>query len=278
MNNQNMNTHLNNAKPTRFATYLFWLIWPFRKLGEGIGWLAKGCWLGMQWGLRETAYWLRLFLFTSRRFLRIELLLAALGAVLFFGWVLTQDMVQNQRAMLEHCYIYFTAIMILFSMNLIPRERDEETLEILWSQPISRNKLIILQLTTLTAWALILCIGVIAGLNQFMAYNEDYLYLIPILIVTTAFAVGAITILVSTFCRQAIATGLVSLLILGAHYYWLRELGPIQLFYNPIPMPGGEMQGGFMNYLPNRIFLLILTGFVLDYLFRRLRRTAEWFT
>ncbi len=33
-----------------------------------------------------------------------------------------------------------------------------------------------------------------------------------------------------------------------------------------------------MPLIMNRFFVIGLVGFVLDYLFRRLRRTAEWFT
>src|SRR5690606_35865943 len=107
------------------------------------------------------------------------------------------------------------------------------------------------------------------------------------------------------------ATGLVTLLILGVHYYWLRNLGPVEVFYNPIPLPelkkaGFDFSRGSIgpgnqpfnivsaifglpgmiirslhldfNFIFNRIVVLVVTGFVLDYLFRRLKRTAEWFT
>jgi hypothetical protein len=262
-------------------------------LCETLVWIMRSLWGGLRWSWLEMRYWFRLFIYTSRLFLRVELLFAAIGALLFFSLIITQDMVRNQHTMLEHCYLFFTGIMVLFSMNLIPREREEETLEILWSQPINRNKMILLQLLTLTVWSLVLCLLVVLGFSQFMPYNEKHIYILPILVMTTVFTVGSITILVSTFCRQAIATGLVALLLLGVHYFWLRNLGPINLFFNPIPFPEEALQRGagrfankntegimplLISIAMNRFFVIVLTGFILDYLFRRLKRTAEWFT
>lgn len=237
-------------------------------------WLRTGCVLGYY----ETAYWAGLFLYSSRKFLRVESYLSLLGAIAFFGAVLLQDMATNQRALLEYCNIYFTIIMVLLAMNLLPREREEDTLEILWSQPMRRGKLIVLQLITLTTWILLLCLFVVFFFSRFSAYPGFNLILL-LFVVTNSFAVGAITAVVSTFCRHAIATGLVALLIMGIHLFWLRELGPIQIFYNPLPDPSAkEQQIMWFNIIFNRIVTLALIGFALDYLFRRLRRTAEWFT
>lgn len=264
---------------------------------------------GSTWLYRETLYWTRLFRYTSRHFLRIEAFLALVGAFAFFGVIFTQNRVGNLHEFLEYSYIYFSIVMALLAMNLLPRERDEETLEILWSQPMSRSGLIVLQLLTLTVWIFILCGIVTLFFMRFSAYRES-LWPFFVLILSTSFCVGALTVLVSTYCRHAIATGLVTLLILGVHYYWLRQLGPIEVFYNPILTPGqmdalsmkmsmgrgmgmgpggpggpgfggGGGQPGNVNAFDlifNRIVVLFLIGFIMDYLFRRLRRTSEWFT
>ena len=287
-----------NAKPEKSS--IIKTGWIF--FVDSCDWLWNSVKNGYLWFILEFRYWLRLFIFTSKRLLRIELLLAIFGAILFFGIIISKDMARSQQTMLEQMYLFFTAIMVLFSMNVIPKEKEEGTLEILWSQPISRNKLIILQLSTLTAWTFVLSLVFLFSINHFSAYQEKYFLVMTILITTTSFTTGAITILVSTFCRQAIATGLVSLLILGIHYFWLKDIGPINLFYNPIPLPAEEFQKGLkiagqgfqdisqntgssgwmlllnMFFLFNRLFTLMVAGFVLDYLFRRLRRTAEWFT
>lgn len=180
------------------------------------------------------------------------------------------------RDLLHYSYLYFTAVMVMLCMNLLPRERDDNTLEILWSQPMRRGAMVFFQLFTVSIWILLLGVLVIFFFGYFGAYPGGEGTAILFLF-TTSFTVGAITILLSTFCRHGIATGLVALLILGVHFYWLRPLGPIELFYNPIPPPGARGYSfGFSIF--NRVITLVLAGFVLDYLFRRLRQTAKWFT
>lgn len=240
--------------------------------------IGRGLAAASVWCVRETAYSFHLFTYTSRRFLRIEAYLALAGAFIFFGILLTQGQVDNQRDLLHYCYIFFTAVMILLAMNLLPKEREEETLEIIWSQPMSRNRLIVVQLLTLTIWVSLLTLIVMLVFGRYSAYQEGR-WLLLYCVLTTSFAVGAVTVLISTFCRHAIATGLVAMLILGVHLFWLRSLGPIELYYNPIAYVGQPPQrGASFNLHFNRIMLIFLVGFVLDYLFRRLKRTAEWFT
>lgn len=240
------------------------------------------------WSFYETGYRYRLFTYTSHRFLRVEAYLALAGALAFFGTIFVQDQARNLNSFLEYSYIYFSFIMVLLAMNLLPREREEETLEILWSQPMSRNQLIIVQLLTLTIWVFLLS-TIVLMMYLYLSPYEETLWPYFVLIATTSLFVGALTVLVSTYCRHAIATGLVTLLILGVHYYWLRKLGPVEVFFNPIPLPGvaesvnpferlGRRDTGTFDIVFNRVVALCLTGFVLDFLFRRLKRTAEWFT
>ena len=247
---------------------------------------------GTIWLYHEVHFWFHLFSYTSRRFVKAEAMLSVLGAIAFFGVVIVQDKAPNLHSFLEFSYLFFSVVMVLMAMNLLPRERDEETLEILWSQPMRRSSLIILQLFTLASWILLFSLISVLVFNLYTAYPEPIWQYI-LLVVTTAFTVGCITVLISTFTRHALATGLVTVLILGIHYYWLRVLGPLEIFYNPLPIPEitastgrGDfgMGGGFntrnsmFDLYFNRGILLVLVGFILDYLFRRLRRTAEWFT
>ncbi len=279
----------------------------FRRLGQAgknAGWLAKN---GIQWIWWETSYWFKLFLYTTRRILHIEVFLSLIGAFAFFGWVISRNLADNPRDLLYYCYIYFCVVTILTAMSLLPRERDEDTLEILWSQPIRRSSLIVIQLITITLWQLALCTAVVFFFSRFIAYTEGRWLIIP-LVVTSSFAVGSVTVLISTFTRHSMATGLVALLIFGIHFFWLQQLGPVQIFYSTFPViPPAPRQDGmgsasmntalsapmlifsaislifnkispYMPMLMNRFFVFGLVGFVLDYLFRRLRRTAEWFT
>jgi ABC-type transport system involved in multi-copper enzyme maturation permease subunit len=192
--------------------------------------------------------------------------------------VINENRADNMRDLLYYCYLYFTVVMVLLCMNLLPRERDENTLEILWSQPMRRGILIFMQLMTVAAWVFLMSLFVVFFFGYFSSYSDGRLSIV-IYLFTTSFTVGAITILVSTYCLHGIATGLVTLLILGVHFYWLRPIGPIELFYNPIPYPGADVRpDGLFGLIFNRTITLVLAGFVLDYLFRRLRQTARWFT
>ena len=90
-------------------------------------------------------------------------MLSVLGAIAFFGVVIVQDKAPNLHSFLEFSYLFFSVVMVLMAMNLLPRERDEETLEILWSQPMRRSSLIVLQLFTLSSWILLfslICSGI----------------------------------------------------------------------------------------------------------------------
>lgn len=249
-----------------------------RKTGRGIRSVYRAVLVALVWLWLEFGYWLRLFFYTSRRFLRIEMYLSLVGAFVFFGWIQTNNRADNMNHLLHYCYIYFTVVMVLLCMNLLPRERDENTLEILWSQPMRRGPMIAMQLTTVSIWVFLLSLFVVFFFGYFGSYLEGRTIALLFLL-TTSFTVGAITVLVSTLCLHGIATGLVTLLILGAHFYWLSPLGPIDLFYNPIPLPGFRSRPPMMgSMIFNRVITLVLAGFVLDYLFRRLRQTARWFT
>jgi hypothetical protein len=274
----------------------------------------------MKWSRLEFLYWFRLFLYTSRNFLRLEALLTVVGAVLFFGYVITNDLAQNGELLIYYSYIYFSVVMVLLAMNVLPRERENGTLEILWSQPLRRSSIIVVQLITLSIWMFVLNLIWLGFIQYFTAYPEGK-WILLILVWTTTIGVGALTLLVSTFCRHSIATGLVMMLILGLHFYWLTSIGPVQFFFIPTNLElminppatstpsfgGGNFGGGRGNFgggnnfgggsggasflvsfsaftaiyfdmMFNRITLIVTVGFILDFLFRRLRRTAEWFT
>ncbi|MDP8243915.1 MAG: ABC transporter permease subunit [Candidatus Hinthialibacter antarcticus] len=241
-------------------------------------WGAK---TGAVFSVRETIYWLRLFLYTSKRYLRVETYLSLIGALVFFGYIISNDMARSQLDLLKHTYLYFTIVMVWLASSLLPREREERTLEILWSQPMGRGPMVTLQLITLTIWITALCAGVIAFFSQYSSYQEGK-WTILLCVSSTAFAVGAVTVLISTFTRHVIATALVALLVFGVHYYWLTELGPLSFYPFPIHPPGYVPPRWGAPKEPslwlNRTVLIVMVGFVLDYLYRRLKRTAEWVT
>ncbi|MBI1390770.1 MAG: ABC transporter permease subunit [bacterium] len=248
---------------------------------RGIKTAGRGVKTAIAVTVREVIYWLRLFVYTSRRYLRVETYLALIGAICFFGYVVSNDMARTQRELLAYNYIYFTAATVWLASTLLPREREENTLEILWSQPMSRAGLITLQIVTLTVWMTALCALVVYGFSRFSSYQEGK-WLIVLCVSTTSLVVAAATVLISTFTRHVIATALLALLVFGVHYYWLTSLGPIALYPFPIKAPDAPVVrwGGPRDpsLWVNRIAAMALAGFIFDYLYRRLRRTAEWFT
>lgn len=247
---------------------------PIERVGALLGVVGSGLKHGLHWLGVESLYWSRMFYYVSRRFVRAEAAMALVALLVVFGTMLSNGMLSSANAWLETNYIVFTLVMIVFCANLLPREREEQTLEILWSQPISRNVLIVFQLLVLTLWCTILAALVMGVVGYFTLYMESFGWIL-LSVVTTTFAVGAITILISTFTRQTLSTLLLAVLVFGLHYAWLRPLGPLDLYTMTAIVEPERDQPGF---LVNRIALAVLLGFVLDYLFRRLRRTAEWFT
>lgn len=294
-------------KPNRFRRILQGFVGFFTGIPGALYALGILIWQFLKWSRLESAYWFRLFLYTSRNFLRLEALLTVVGAVLFFGYVITNDLAQSGEALIYYSYIYFSVVMVLLAMNVLPREREIGTLEILWSQPLRRSSMAVVQLLTLSVWMLVLNLIWLGFIQYFTAYPEGK-WILLILVWTTTVSVGALTLLISTFCRHSIATGLVMMLLLGLHFYWLTSIGPIQFYFIPgnleqminpesvsTPNFGGGRgnfgggRGGFngggasfsaiyFDLMFNRITLMVTVGFIFDFLFRRLRRTAEWFT
>lgn len=280
-------------KPNRFRKVLQGFVGFFTGIPGALYALGILIWQFLKWSRLESAYWFRLFLYTSRNFLRLEALLTVVGAVLFFGYVITNDLAQSGEALIYYSYIYFSVVMVLLAMNVLPREREIGTLEILWSQPLRRSSMVVVQLLTLSVWMLVLNLIWLGFIQYFTAYPEGK-WILLLLVWTTTVSVGALTLLISTFCRHSIATGLVMMLLLGLHFYWLTSLGPVQFFYIPLDLVGlidpaqaaprgfggrgGSSNSGWFDLMFNRITLIVTVGFILDFLFRRLRRTAEWFT
>ena len=137
-----------------------------------------------------------------------------------------------------------------------------------------------MQLITITVY-MGLVLGITLMLYGRFKATEMYTGYVLGMSLSTGLTVGSLTVLISTFCRHGIATGIISSLIVGAHYVWIPTLGPIALFFNPFPESLGLFQNAQLNVgsiIGNRIFAGILLIFIFDYLVRRLRRTARWFT
>ena len=255
--------------------------WPkagARRLWLGLRAASRGAKFAAQWAWGDARFYSALFIYTSRRFLRVEGYLALTAIILWFGFMFMSSGVKGGQIILNTYYSAFTIAMILIAMSLLPRERDEGTLEILWSQPFPRGGIILIQLFSLTAWLAIIMFFMGLFFGSFLS-SEAYFFWVAFFALTTAFAVALITVLIATFCRNAIATGVVAILIFGIHIFWIREIGPINLYFNPLPSALAIRRDISIGAcVANRVFLLILLGFVYDYLLRRLRHSAPWFT
>ena len=259
------------------------LVWRWPRRGVGAAWHGvkygvMGCVHGIRWSWREAGYWRTLFFSLSKQFLSGEGVVALVLSFYMFGTLFIQPRPVGGKELLDISYMLVTMLMILFGMNLLPRERDNRTLEMLWSQPISRAGLALLQLLTLTIWMGIMQGVVFLFYSRFAVVQMD-VAIVMMMSLSTGLCAGLLTVLMSTFCRHGIATGIVSALIIGAHYGWIQHIGPIALFENPIPpLQGMRAELPIGGIIFNRIFVVILMIFLFDYLVRRLRRTARWFT
>jgi len=253
-------------------------------------------------------YYAALFLYTSRLFLRLEGYLALAVVLIYFTVLFLSVKPKGGDAILEAYYIIFTCGMILVAMNLLPRERGGRTLEILWSQPFSRGGIILVQVISLTVWCAVL-MGLLHVLFSRFLAAEGYAFWVGIYSLSTAFSVGIITVFVSTFCRNAIATGIVAAVIFGIHYFWLTDLLPpitielrgghlerlgliskdfepfvvhVSLYFNPLPPATFARELNphvpIREAILNRVFLLVGLGLVYDWLLLRLRRSSMWLT
>lgn len=259
---------------------LFWR-WPkaaVRASWQGLRNGIRNSWRGLCWLSRELRYRSTLLLSLSRIWMTLDGFVAFVAIFILMGMLFTRGVPVGGRDILDLWYRLVTLLMILFGMNLLPRERERRTLELLWSQPISRAGLVLMQLLATVFWLGVMlgCVLVIYGSFKSTQLYSGYVMFLSL---STGLGVGLITVLISTFCRQGIATGIVAVLLIGAHYVWFPQVGPIAMFFNPLPAPtdiGAKISVG--PIIANRIFMLILLAFVFDYLVRRLRRTARWFT
>lgn len=262
------------------------LVWRWPKAAargtwRGLGSCARGVRGFARWCGAAARYYAALFLYTSRRFLRLEGYLALFGVTICFAFFFMSGGMKGGREILDRYYILLTLGMILLAMNLLPRERDDRTLEILWSQPFPRGAMILVQILSLTVWCAVLMGLMFALFGRYLSARGFTLW-VGIFGLSTVFAVALITVLISTFCRNAIATGIVAILIFGIHYFWMTNLGPISLYFNPIPSailgPQDPRNVPVIAAVVNRVFVLCLLGFVYDFLLRRLRHGSQWLT
>lgn len=275
---------------SKFGAWFRWLkslpanvFWHWPKCAVAASWrgLKHGChasWRGMCKFGREMRYRGTLLLSLSRIWMTLDGFVACVAILILMGILFLRGVPIGGRDILDLLYRLIALLMILFGMNLLPRERERRTLELLWSQPISRAGLVFMQLLATVFWLGIM-LGIVLLAYGILKSTQLYSGYVLLLALSTGLGVGLITVLISTFCRQGIATGIVAVLLIGAHYVWFPQLGPVAMFYNPLPPPteiGAKIQVG--SIVANRIFLLVLLAFVFDYLVRRLRRTARWFT
>jgi len=259
--------------------------WSPKATVRGLWCVVRACARGLRravwWSWATARYYAALFLYTSRRFFRLEGLLAAAVTAVYFASVFLTYIPKGGREILGHYYIVFTIGMILLAMNLLPRERDERTLEVLWSQPLHRGAIVLVQIVSLTVWCAVLMVLMSILFGRYLT-GEGFALWVSMFGLTSAFSVALITVLISTFCRNAVATGIVAVLVFGVHYFWLKDLGPINIYFNPLPPPillaRASPDVPVISAVANRLFLLCFLGLAYDYLLLRLRHSSRWLT
>jgi hypothetical protein len=132
-----------------------WLAWKFLLrliplVWRGLRWAGRGVWSAIKFGSQWLGNGMLLFSYSSRRLFTAGTAAATAAAVyawLYLGWRAEGDA-------LGILFVPALALSVLFSMNVLPRESEGHTMEIFFSLPVKRYRLVIWHLLTIAVWLL----------------------------------------------------------------------------------------------------------------------------
>jgi hypothetical protein len=200
-------------------------------------------------------------------------------AALLGGWtlyVLKTPMGAGEeffQASLQTIFPVDLLLAILFGMTLLPREKESGTVEVFFSLPVSRFRLIVWRLVALCLWLLGLLVfhGIILlGIEPQYRFSGLFLHLYVPLI-----SVSFLTVWFSTLTRSAPTAGFLAAAVCFFHLFQFPSFGPVQLFQSPFltgsntPMPTRWDSGNVMLVGLICIFLLVQIN-------ERLKKSELW--
>jgi ABC-type transport system involved in multi-copper enzyme maturation permease subunit len=170
----------------------------------------------------------------------------------------------------------------LLSMNLLPQEIEDGTLEVTFTLPSSRNRHIMRQMAVVWFWNL-LFYSALATLYYGLAECPTMPLTMSILPATIFFT--TLTVWISAVIRNGPLAGLLAALAAFIHFRYLPQIGFLKLFVNPFAevtdtvgrtIASEEVQSGVKGQNSAIIWSLLLTWLFVELLLRRMRKSELW--
>lgn len=247
----------------------------FPLMGRGLRWAGRGAWAGIKSSSQWLGNGILLFSYSSRRLFTTGTAAATAAAIyawLYLGWRAEGDA-------LGILFVPALALSVLFSMNVLPRESEGHTMEIFFSLPVKRYRLVIWHLLTIAVWLLgLLLIPAIflAPVHEELALKGLMLKVYPSLV-----CVSCLTLWISTYTRSGPAAGFVAGLICFLHLFQIRSFGPVQLFESPFlsnRVEGPMAMAGRNAWGTTQVLMLVVLCILMIYLTNeRLKKSELWF-
>jgi len=257
--------------PFRAALKLFRLGW------RGLKRATRTFWRGLRLFTRWFSCGFMLFRYSSKRLFTLRttpLAVLVLAAWLYITIGNFPD--RSGDAPLEAALTFVLPLSLLFaiflSMNVLPRESESGTVEVFFSLPVRRYRLVIWHLATIAIWLFFLLLfqGLLLSLmNPGVKMGALLLRVLPSLI-----CISCLTLWISTYTRNGPAAGLFAGLICFSHLFRFRSLGPIQLFQSPF-LPSGT---GSSPWGVSQVILVgLITLLLIMQINERLKKSELWF-
>lgn len=244
-------------------------------IGRGLRGAGRGAWAGIKMGFQWLSNGILLFAYSSRRLFTAGTAAATAAAVyawLYLGWRVEGDA-------LGILLVPALALSVIFSMNVLPRESEGHTMEIFFSLPVKRYRLVIWHLLTIAVWLLgLLLIPAVflAPIHEELALGSLLVKVYPSLV-----CMSCLTLWISTYTRSGPAAGFIAGSICFLHLFQIRSFGPVQLFESPFlsaRTDGPMALAGRNTWGTTQVLMLVVLCILTIYLTNeRLKKSELWF-
>lgn len=238
------------------AAFLLW------RLPAAMRWFGRGILAGFCLLIHGIVSRWMLFAYSTRRMFTLRTMPVVVLTLLVWSYLAMMPG-QNINSL---TLLYGLVFAVFFSMNILPRESESHTIEVFFSLPVRRYRLVWWHLLTVLIWAVII-----------LLYQGLFLLAIgvsiqPMELIPAVFFFSCLTIWLSTYTRNGAAAGFLSGMILLLHLFVFKKLGPIQIFRSP-----------FHNYPPEEawgtgqvVLVMLLSLLILIQINYRLRKSELW--
>jgi len=250
-------------KSPRWTLRAVW--WCIRMLGRILRWGFRILYRALRFLCQWLGNGFLLFASSSRRLFSASVLVivaVALYVWLFFGW---QVEANPMRVVLPPALV----LTVLFSMNVLPREREDQTVEVFFSLPVRRFRLVIWHLVTIAVWLFLFLL--VPAIFTAPVHSEVGLRALLVQVYPSLLCISCLTLWISTFTRNGPAAGFVAGLVCLLHLFYFPAFGPIRLFPSPFLAQAAKWGGG------QAILVLVLAALFIVLTNERLKKSELWF-